>query len=138
MPWVEQRKLLTVGDLEKVTGLKGLKPHEKNNPRDQMLAFSKQENFAGKPADFLALSVTLVFLEGYWEGFAKGEKNSKAAAPVSGVGDEAFEEVKNCALFFHKGKATVLMTGAGSPLVQSCYLTAEQMREAARIIAARL
>jgi len=36
MSWEEQRKLLTWEDLEKVTGLKGLKPHEKNNERDQM------------------------------------------------------------------------------------------------------
>ena len=36
MSWEEQRKLLTWEDLEKVTGLKGLKPHEKKNERDQM------------------------------------------------------------------------------------------------------
>jgi hypothetical protein len=138
MSWKEKRKLLTLEDLEKVTGLKGLKPGEMNNERDQMLVFSKQEKFGDTPADFLVLSVNLVFVEGYWEGITKPGKTSPALAPVSGVGDEAFEDPRGPVIYFRKGKATVIMMFSLSPFTSKPYVTAEQMRELAKIMADRL
>ena len=138
MPWEEQRKLLTSEDLQKVTGLSGLKPGEKNNARDQMLVFSKQEKFADTAADFLVLSVSFVVMEGYWEAQTKSGTVSSARVPVSGVGDGAFEETRDCSLYFHKGKVTVFMMGGPSLLTSKCYVTPEQMRELAKIIASRM
>ena len=138
LPWEEQRKLLTLEDLEKVTGLSGLKPGEKNNARDQMLVFSKQEKFGNTPADFIVLSVSFAVMEGYWEAQTKLGKVPTARVRVSGVGDEAFEETRDCALYFHKGKVTVFMMGGPNLFTSKCSLTTEQMRELAKIIAGRL
>jgi hypothetical protein len=138
MSWKEKQKLLTLEDLEKVTGLKGLKPGEMNNERDQMLVFFKQDKFGDTPADFLVLSVNLVFVEGTWEGITKQGKTSPALVPVSGVGDQAFEDPRESVIYFRKGKATVMMTFALSPLTSKPYVNAEHMRELAKIMADRL
>ena len=138
MSWDEQQKLLTSEDLQKVTGLSGLKPGEKNNPRDQMLAFSRQEKFGDTPVDSLVLLVSFAVMEGYWEAQTKSGKVSSARVPVSGVGDGAFEETRDCSLYFHKGKVTVFMVSALSLVTSKCYVTPEQMRELAKIIASRI
>jgi len=138
MSWKEKQKLLTLEDLEKVTGLKGLKPGEMNNERDQMLVFSKQDKFGDTLADFIVVSANVVIAEGYWEWITKQGKTSPALVPVSGVGDEAFEEPRDPVLYFRKGKAAVMMTFSLSPLTSKPYVTAEQMRELAKIMAGRL
>lgn len=138
LSWEERQKLLTLEDLEKVTGLSGLKPGEKNHARDKMLVFSKQEKFGNTPAHFMVLSVSFVVMEGYWEAQTKLGKVPTARVPVSGVGDEAFEETRDCALYFHKGKVTVFMMGGPSLFTSKCYLTTEQMRGLATIITGRL
>jgi hypothetical protein len=139
-------KLLTVPDVEKVTGLKGIKllPQSRcSGAIGGVVCFAQQDG---------ALAVDIGVLQGreaqaYWKQLTEGPMSIKSqggkVTVVTGVGDEAFEGEDSLgrSFYFRKGKSVVsILSGSvmtkqfkAMPLISS-----EQIRALAKIAASRL
>lgn len=128
-------KLLTVKDVEKVTGRTGVKLI----PKNPVKGAGGDLNFA--LADETILVIAAVQAAEMYDTWKKQEGFFHAA--VSGIGDEAFEGPsigkERYILIFKKGKTAVSlssffdMNAGGDP-----FLNQEQLRELAKIMISRL
>ncbi len=139
-------KLLTVSDVEKVTGLKGIKllPRSRcSGAIGGVVCFAQQNG---------ALVVDVGVLQGregeaFWKQATEGPMSIKnqggKVTVVTGVGDEAFEGEDSLgrSFYFRKGKNTVSIL-SGSVMTKQFkavpLLSSEQIRALAKIIASRL
>ncbi len=125
-------KLLNVADVEKVSGLKGIKL----TPKDPTKGLYGDVNFtsgSGMPVLVVVLADTAAY--NAWKGEAK--QVGAFQDEVSGVGDEAFEAGDYSILYFRKGSRSVqLGSGLNAKLAPS--LSQKQLRELAKLIASRL
>ncbi len=139
-------KLLTVSDVEKVTGLKGIKllPQSQcSGAIGGVVCFAQQNG---------ALAVDVGVLQGregeaFWKQVTDGPMSIKnqggKMTVVTGVGDEAFEGEDSLgrSFYFRKGKNTVSIL-SGSVMTKQFkavpFLSSEQIRALAKIIASRL
>jgi len=132
---VESENLLTVDDVEKATGMKGIKLI----PRNPAIGAGGDLNFALED-NTLLLIVAIQDISLYTE-WKKQEGFFHAA--VSGIGDEAFEGPSfgeyRYVLIFRKEKNAISlssffnMEAGGKP-----FLSQEQLRELAKIMISRL
>ena len=132
---VESENLLTVDDVEKATGMKGIKLI----PRNPAIGAGGDLNFALEDNTIL-LIVAIQNVSMYVE-WKKQEGFFYAA--VSGIGDEAFEGPSfgehRYVLIFRKGENAISlssffnMEARGKP-----FLSQEQLRELAKIMISRL
>ena len=132
---VESENLLTVDDVEKATGMKGIKLI----PRNPAIGAGGDLNFALED-NTLLLIVAIQDISLYTE-WKKQEGFFHAA--VSGIGDEAFEGPSfgehRYVLIFRKGENAISlssffnMEARGKP-----FLSQEQLRELAKIMISRL
>jgi hypothetical protein len=123
-------KYLTVADIEKATGLKGVRPIPQSADADGDL------NFADKGGQ-LILSVTFLDATAY-----AGYKSSKAGfkSPISGVGEEGFigpaGDEPAFILVFRKAAFAVMLNTI--PDGKTTRLSMQQLTDLAKIIAARM
>ena len=134
--------LLTVSDVQKVTGLKGIRllPRDTSKGRHWDLNFHQQDG-----AMVVAVGITQgerapAVWKGKLEELAIIKNQGGKVIKVAGVGDEAFEaELAGRSFHFRKGKSAVTVESgekgnfSGVPLLSS-----EQIRGLAKIIASRL
>ncbi len=123
-------KYLTVADVEKTTGLKGVTPIPKSDEADGDL------NFANKDGKTI-LSVTFMDTSAY-----KGYRSSKAGfkSAISGVGEEGFigpaGEEPTFILVFRKAAFAVMLNTI--PDGKTTRLSIEQLTALAKVIASRI
>ncbi len=124
-------------DIEKVTGLKGVKVV----PRNPSQGASGMVNFADAQGVVFTATFEIIAPEALaktkasstWKGMIKG--------PVSGVGDEAYSGPKNgdaFILIFKKGKNWVTVSTGLNPMTMKPKISMEKMKAIASIMAARL
>jgi len=124
-------KFLTITDIERVTGLKGVKMVPKGPDADDDLTFASQDGKVILAVTFLPASA-----------FA-GAKSSKAGmkSPLSGVGEEAFVGPTSgpplYILVFRKAAYTVIMNTEVEEN-NHARIPIEKMTEIAKIVASRL
>lgn len=140
-------KLLTVADVERVAGLKGVKLLPKcPGALGSELCLAQQDGT-------LAVDVSITQGErapAVWKAWKEGPMSIKnqggKVTKVTGVGDEAFagESVVVISFYFRKGKSAVsISSGMVMKKMTKGYeivplLSSEQLREMAKIIASRL
>jgi hypothetical protein len=123
-------RFLTVADIEKVTGLKGVTPIPKSADADGDL------NFGGKNGQVI-LSVTFLDASAY-----VGYKSSKEGfkSPLSGVGEEGFigpaGDEPSFIVVFRKASYAVMLNTI--PDGKTTRLSIKQLTELAKIIASRM
>jgi hypothetical protein len=128
---------LKTTDIEKVTGLKGVKVV----PRDPAKGASGMMNFADAQGVGFTATFEIITPEALaktkasstWKGMIKG--------PVSGVGDEAYSGPKNgepFILIFKKGKNWVTVSTGLNPMTMKPKIPMEKMQAIASIMASRL
>lgn len=123
-------RLLTPADLEKV-GVKGVV-----RPSAEMYNPAEGLHFVRGTDSALVLTVASI-------GGGGGLKETvqllaKDAAPVSGVGDEAYSGLAWWMLIFRKGGTTIQMLTGLNFETGKVFLTPAQMTEVAKVIAGRL
>jgi hypothetical protein len=124
-------KFVTIQDIEKVTGLKGVNMMAKSADADGDLNFARQD---GK----LILSATFLPASAY-----VGAKSSKAGfkSTISGIGEEAFigpaGDSPSYMLVFHKAAYTVILNTELENETRA-RLTLEQLTALAKIISSRM
>jgi hypothetical protein len=123
-------KYLTVADIEKVTGLKGVTPIPKSADADGDL------NFARKDGQVI-LSVTFLEATAY-AGYRSSKQGFRSA--LAGVGEEGFvgpsgDEPPFIVVFRKAGFAVMLNT---IPEGKTTRLTLQQLTDLAKIIASRM
>lgn len=123
-------KYLTVADIERVTGLKGVNLVPKTPDSDDDLTFASQDGKVILAASFLPASA-----------FA-GAKSSKDGmkSPLSGVGDEAFVGPTRGPLYilvFRKAAYTVILNTELEGATHA-RIPIDKLTEIAKIVAARL
>ncbi len=123
-------KFITVADIERVTGLKGVNMVPKGPDSDDDLTFASQDGKVILAVSFLPASA-----------FA-GAKSSKAGmkSPLSGVGDEAFVGPTSGPLYilvFRKAAHTVIMNTELDE-ANRARIPIEKMTEIAKIVSSRL
>lgn len=132
-PQNSYEKFLTVGDVEKVTGLKGVK----QIPRGSAAGASGDLNFADSSGEMILMAQfsPAKNFESYKTKYGK--------TPVSGLGTEA---VKGALLpgmpenlvAFSKGTHCVVLTAFGDFIKKKVYITADQLAELGKILASRM
>lgn len=124
-------RLLSVADVEMVTGLKGVE----SVPQDYARMIVGDLNFA-QPDGTLLLRVNFWDLKTF--EMAKGGY----PYPVDGLGDEAFEgptgSVQHEELIFRKGDRAVVVASALDSKTNKPLVSGKPLRELARIIASRM
>jgi hypothetical protein len=127
-------KYLTVADIEKATGLSGVKPV----PREPQKGAGGHLNFAGKNGDMLLIAS---FLTAQEYGFYKHEK-SMVKATIPGVGDEALTGPAadpQYMLLARKGdKCVALSTFVDPAAPEKTLLTMDQLIALGKIVIERL
>jgi hypothetical protein len=123
-------KYLTVADIERVTGLKGVNLVPKTPDSDDDLTFASQDGKVILAASFLPASA-----------FA-GAKSSKDGmkSPLPGVGEEAFVGPTSGSLYilvFRKAAYTVIISTDPEGNARA-HIPIEKLTEIAKIVAARL
>ena len=123
-------KFITVADIERVTGLKGVNIVPKSPDSDDDLTFASQDGKVILAATFLPASA-----------FA-GAKSSKAGmkSPLSGVGDEAFVGPASGPLYilvFRKAAYTVILNTELEGTTRA-RIPIEKLTEIAKIVSSRL
>jgi hypothetical protein len=123
-------KFLTISDIEKVTGLKGVTPMPKSEEADGDL------NFASKDGQ-LILSVTFLPSSAY-AGYRSSKEGYKSA--ISGVGEEGFIGPAGSAppfiLVFKKAGYAVMLNTVSED--NTVLLPIEQLTALAKVIASRM
>jgi hypothetical protein len=123
-------RFLTLADVEKVTGLKGVTPVPQNPDADGDLNFASHD---GK----LILSVTFLPASAY-VGYKASKEGFKSA--ISGVGEEGFigpaGSSPSFILVFKKGAYSVMLNT--EPEGNTTRLPIEKLMELAKIIASRM
>ena len=132
----ESENYLTVADVEKVTGLTGIKIL----PKNPSIGAGGDLNFATTDNQLVVMSMFLN--ASFYEQFMKQPGYFKEA--VSGVGEEAFSGPVNnpqYVLIFRKGAHCVSLSSffkLGSPDKSTTMLTMSQLIKLAKIIASRI
>jgi hypothetical protein len=126
-------KYLTGTDIDKVTGMKGVKLI----PRMSVAGAGGDLNFADASGE-LILMVQITDAKNY-DGFKK--KYAKGA--VSGVGDQAFQGailpgMPDNVLAFTKGSRCFVLTAFGDFVKNKVYLKIDQLAALGKLMAARL
>lgn len=125
-------KLLTVSDVEKVTGLKGVQI-DRSKSVGWNLTFNLKDG----------TQLLLVTLGGYQDMWKQWKEHKFFQANVSGVGDEAFEGQNGSVIFVRKGNNAFSLSSYFDPKQIAAgkmipLLNAKQLQELAKIIASRL
>jgi hypothetical protein len=126
-------KYLTGPDVEKVTGMKGVKL----TPRGSAAGAGGDLNFADASGE-LILMVQFTDTKNFG-----GFKNKYAKGAVSGVGDQAIQGaampgMPDNLLAFTKGTRCVVLTAFGDFIKKKVYLTVDQLTALGKLIASRL
>jgi hypothetical protein len=126
-------KYLTAADVEKVTGMKGVRLV----PRGSAAGAGGDLNFADDAGELLLM---VQFADA--KNFA-GFKNKYGKGAVSGVGDQAIQGgsmpgMPDNLLAFTKGTHCVVLTAFGDFVNKKVYLTIEQLASLGKVIASRL
>ena len=126
-------KYLTGADVEKVTGIKGVKLI----PRGSVAGAGGDLNFADASGE-LILMAQFTAAKNY-DSF----KNKYANGAVSGVGTQAVQGaimpgMPDNLLAFTKGTHCVVLTAFGDFIKKKVYLTADQLAALGKLIASRL
>lgn len=124
-------KFITVQDIEKVTGLKGVTPIQKSADADGDLNFARQDGKLILSASFLPTSA--------YAGAKSSREGFKSAYP--GIGEEAFigpaGNSPSFILVFRKAAYTVMLN-TELESETSARLSIEQLVALAKIIASRM
>ena len=126
-------KLLTAADVERVTGMKGIKLV----PRGSVAGASGDLNFTDSSGE-LILMVQFAEARNY-----AGFKAKYAKGAAVGIGDEAamgamIPGMSDNLLAFKKGTRCVILTAFADFVKQKVYLTADQLTALGKLIASRL
>ncbi len=126
-------KYLTAGDIEKVTGMKGIT----SVPRGSVAGAGGDLNFADASGD-------LILMVQFTNAASLSSLKSKyAKGAVNGVGDQAFQGaampgMPDNLLAFAKGNRCVVLTAFGDFIKKRVYLTVDQLAALGKVIASRL
>ena len=124
--------LLTVADVEKVSGLSDL--HK--TPKDQSKGAGGDLNFAGKDNKLVAMVMISTLRYDFWK-----KQYAKSCEPVSDIGAEAFRTKTGAFpsfIVFRKGNSGVWIQSMGWKKDGSATLSNAQLTELAHIAASRL
>ena len=124
--------LLTVADVEKVSGLTGLQLV----PKNQATGAGGDLNFAGPDKKLVAIVMISTSMWDFWK-----KQYSAAGEPVAGVGTEAFRTKPGAIISYvvvHKGNTAVWVQSMGWKKDGSATLTSAQLTDLAKLAAARL
>jgi len=124
--------LLTVADVEKVSGLSDL--HK--TPKDQSKGAGGDLNFAGKDNKLVAMVMISTSMYDSWK-----KQYAKSCDPVSDLGSEAFRTKAGAFpsfIVFRKGTSGVWIQSMGWKKDGSSTLSNAQLTELGRIAASRL
>ncbi len=138
-------KLLTVSDVEKVTGLKGIKllPRDSSKGRHGDLNFYQQDGTIVVGVSITQGERAQAVWKGWTEQMAIIKDQGGKATKVTGAGDEAFESeivMGEISFYFRKGKSAVYISSVADVMKNKMepLLSLGQVRELAKIIASRL
>ena len=125
-------KLLTIADVESVTGVKGVKLV----PKDIRRGAGGDLNFAKTDGSLLVMLIAMPGMYDMW----KSQKVLYNAA-VSGVGDEAFNGPAGAiqyVIYFRKGKNSGSISSFVSPSDMKPVLSQDQLKALAKIVNSRM
>jgi hypothetical protein len=126
-------KYLTGADIEKATGMKGIKPI----PRGSAAGAGGDLNFTDGSGE-LILMIQFADVKNF-----AGFKSKYAKGAVSGVGEQAIQGgsmpgMADNLLAFTKGAHCVVLTAFGDFINKKVYLTIDQLTALGKLIASRL
>jgi hypothetical protein len=127
-----QGDLLTVSDVEKISGLREL--HK--TPKDQSKGAGGDLNFAGKDGKLVAMVMISTSMYDFWK-----TRYGSSAEPLRGVGDDGFRTKKGEAIswvVFRKGHTGVWIQSMGWKKDGSATLSDAQLTDLAKLAASRL
>jgi hypothetical protein len=125
--------MLSVADLEKITGLTGVHA----TPKDQAKGAGGDLNFAN--ADNKLIAMVMIQDAGMFDFWKK--QYGKLTDPVPNLGLEAFQTKPGSAIayvFFHKGNKGVWIQSMGWNKKGAANITDAQLLELARLAASRM